>query len=385
MPERGRTIVAGAALGLLVATVAAPAALAQVGGDRDQPTWEQRWATSALDGPFDEPGHTIRTDPFGVSGTMRYEKAGPTDQILQVQVRLVDDPGDDVTLPERCTVPLPAVATATTPQTERVAELPFAVELAGVPCNGAYRLEVEATLSDPDSPTYVLAQPVAVGLLPAGVTGLAVELDEEQRKATVTFTPLAPEERAPDAIGYVIERGGPATDTGAGEFVDVGTLGLEDEPRFVDDLARVPGGTYTYRVRATRAGAGEPERSSVIETETQTITIGDPPDQPPESVGPGRKSPRRGSAPVARRSQPTSTRRATTATTIDTGFEDTLDYGDRPRGELPDIPGDEPVAGRSVITEEDEGLDLAAPVAGALVLVGWAGHIAYLNRLAKHL
>ena len=31
----------------------------------------------------------------------------------------------------------------------------------------------------------------------------------------------------------------------------------------------------------------------------------------------------------------------------------------------------------------DDGVDFAVPAAGALVLLGWAGHIVYLNRLAK--
>jgi len=380
MPERPlRRAIAGAALGLVAAALVAPAAAAQ-----GAPTWEERWGGSELDAPFDEPGHTVRTDPFTVSGTMRYEKGGPADQIAQVEVRLVDDPADDATLPEGCPLPAPVVATPTEAQPDLVAAFPFAVELAGVPCNGAYLLEVEATLNDPEADTYVLGQPVAVGLLPDAVTDLAVALDEPARRATVTFRPLPAERRSPDAVGYVLERGGPATDSGPGTFVDVDTIGLDAEPRFVDDLARATGGVYTYRVRAMRAGVDEPERSSVLDTETQTITIGAPPGQPAAQAPTPRARARR-SAALTRRSAPA--RRATTATTIDTGFEGTIDYGELPEGELPaEVPGEEPLAGQSIITEEAEGgVDLAAPVAGALVLLGWAGHIAYINRLARQL
>jgi len=384
MPDRPvRRVLLGVGVGLAAVALVAPPAPAQ-----ESPTFDERWAGSRLDSPFDVPDHTVRTDPFAVSGTMRYEKRGPADQIVQAEVRLVDDPTDDVALAEGCTLPTPAVATPTQPQQDLVAEMPFAVELTGVPCNGAYLLEVEATLNDPEADTYVLAQPMAIGLLPAAVSDLAIVLDEPGRAATVTFTPLAPEQLARDALGYVLERGGPATGTGPGEFVDVGTTDLDDEPRFVDDLARVAGGTYTYRVRAMRAGADEPERSSVIETPSDTITIDARPDEGPEEAAPTPRARARRSSggAVTRRSAPT--RRATTATTIDTGFEDTIDYGDLPEGELPDgvVPGDEPLAGQSIITEEREGgVDLAGPVAGALVLLGWAGHIAYLNRLARQL
>ena len=67
-------------------------------------------------------------------------------------------------------------------------------------------------------------------------------------------------------------------------------------------------------------------------------------------------------------------------TTLDTGFNDELDYGDR---DIPE-PGEELAGeGQSVIQTDTEGAGLLGPVAGAMVLLGWAGHVAYLNRLAK--
>src|SRR3546814_14651511 len=63
-------------------------------------------------------------------------------------------------------------------------------------------------------------------------------------------------------------------------------------------------------------------------------------------------------------------------------FRSTLDYGERSDSELA---GDEPVAGQSIVRDEAEGMGLAVPAAGALVMLGWAGHLLYLNRLAKQL
>lgn len=385
-----RLLAAAGSLGVAVLLLAGPAALAQTDGlpdPEEELSWEQRWAASALDAPFDVDDHVVRVQPFSISGAMRYEKQGPTDHIVRVEVRVVDDPADTSTPGAGCTLPEPVVVAGSGPQPELTSEVPFLVDGVEVLCNGAYVVEVEATVDDPEAPTYTLRRPFAMGMLPPAVTDLAVDLDEGQRRATVTFTPVPDDQLAPDAIGYVLERGGPVDDAGAlGAFVDVATLDLDDEARFVDDLARAPGGTYEYRVRAMRAGAEQPERSSIIDTETARVTIGAPPQTPTTQRGSAvvRRSTRRGAGAAVRGGASARPTTRMTPTTLDTGYEDTLDYGDRPPGS-PAIPGDEPLAGQSVIRDEGEGLDLAGPVAGALVLVGWAGHIAYLNRLAKHL
>lgn len=386
MPDRSLRRVLGAAgsLGVALLLLAGPAALAQLPDPTEELSWEQRWAASTLDAPFDVDDHVVRVQPFSISGAMRFEKQGPTDHIVQVEVRVVDDPADERAPGDGCRLPEPVVVPGPGPRPELTSEVTFQVPGVEIPCNGAYLVEVEATVDDPEAPTYTLRRPFAMGMLPAAVTDLAVDLDEGARRAAVTFTPVPDDQLAPDAIGYVLERGGPVDDEGAlGAYVDVATIDLDDEARFVDDLARAAGGTYEYRVRAMRAGAVEPERSSVIDTETARITIGAPKQTPTTRRGSavGRRSTRRSAAPVVRGSAPA---RPTTQTTLDTGFEGTLDYGDRRPGS-PAVPGDEPLAGQSVIRDEGEGLDLAGPLAGALVLVGWAGHIAYLNRLAKQL
>lgn len=397
MPERPRTswVLAASAVAFLAALLAAPAAMAQTdevpppsspddvappGGDADR-----RWAGSALHAPFDVDGTTLRQESFGADGEFHYEKMGPADQIVQATVQVVDDPTDDFTPGEECLLPPPAVVPGTGEDTDGnafTADLPFAVIL-DVPCNGRYLVQAEARLNDPQRPAFTLERSFVLAALPAAVTEVSAKVRPDERKAVVRFTPLSPDQLDPDAVGYVVERAGPAA-TGEARFDDVGTLGLDDEPRFVDDLAAVEAGSYTYRVRAVRAGADGEVRSSIIDTPTAAIELEGDPTSPTTTSG---VDTRGGSIRVPNRAT-TIRRRSTTTrqgppTTLDTGFEESLDYGD---GELAQELADEPVAGgQSVVRDEDETVDLAVPAAGALVMLGWAGHIVYLNRLAKQL
>jgi hypothetical protein len=337
------------------------------------------WGASSFEAPFDEPDASLRRETFDVEGTLRYQKTGPSDFIEEVEVRVVDDPNDTLTLGDGCTLPEPAAFPGDGPGPGLTAEQDFLLEGVTLPCNGRYVVEATGRLEDPDAGAYTLRQPFVVAAMPASVTGLGVTLDGDERSVTVTFQPLGAGDLAPDAIGYVLERSGDD-----GLFVDVAAIEVRDDPEFVDPLTDVAAGAYTYRVRAVRSGVDGDIRSSIIDTETDTVEVeGDVPGStPPTSSGRaevtgarssgGRISvPRTGSAP-----------RLTTPTTLDTGFEDTLDYGDRGEGE---IAGDEPVAGQSIVRDEAEGISLAVPTAGALVMLGWAGHILYLNRLAKQL
>lgn len=406
MPERRHTrAVAALAGGLLAVLLAGPVALAQTEeidpGQEPPPSPSQpeppeepeepeepeqhppgSWGASSFEAPFDEPDASLRRETFDVEGTLRYQKTGPSDFIEEVEVRFVDDPDDSLTLGDGCTLPEPAVFSGDGPEPGLTAEQDFLVEGVTLPCNGRYLVEATGRLEDPDAGTYTLRQSFVVAAMPASVTGLGVTVDGDERSVTVTFQPLAEGDLAPDAIGYVLERSGDD-----GLFVDVATIEVGDDPEFVDPLTDVAAGAYTYRVRAVRAGVDGDIRSSIIDTETDTVEVeGDPPSAPGSTpttssgragVTSSRSSggrisvPRTGSAP-----------RLTTPTTLDTGFEDTLDYGDRGEGE---IAGDEPVAGQSIVRDEAEGMGLAVPAAGALVMLGWAGHILYLNRLAKQL
>lgn len=407
MPERPRATRAAAALagGLLATLLAGPVALAQTGelaptdelapGQQQLPAPEQpgqyppgSWEASSFEDPFDADGATVRRQAFDVEGTLRYQKTGPADFIEEVEVRVVDDPADSFTPGDGCPLPSPTTITGDGPRPGLTAEQVFEVDDVSVPCNGRYLVEAQGRLEDRDAEPYTLRRSFVLAAMPASVTGLGVTYDGSGRSVTATFQPLADEELAPDATGYVLERSGPEGDT----FVDVATIGLDDEPRFVDPLDDAPAGAYTYRVRAVRAGADGDVRSSLIDTETDTVEVaGEPPSSSTSSPGAaaGRRptgSPSGGGRVTVGRTG--SGPRLTTPTTLDTGFEDTLDYGEGGDGEREDedeLAGDEPVAGQSIVRDESEGMGLAVPAAGALVMLGWAGHLLYLNRLAKQL
>lgn len=400
MPEHGRAarILGASAAALLAALLAAPAASGQT-DEVPPPTSpddvappgdgaDGRWAGSALHSPE---GGTLRQEVFTVAGEFHYQRMGPADQIAQATIQVVDDPSDDFTPGEACILPPPAVVPGTGEETNdepggfTTADLRFSVDVE-VPCNGRYLVQAEARLNDPQRPPFTLERSFVLAALPAAVTEVDAKVRDDERKAVVTFTPLPPDQLDPDATGYVVERSGPAA-AGEGRFDDVGTLGLDDEPRFVDDLAAQEAGSYTYRVRAVRAGADGDVRSSIIDTATADIELEGDPTSPTTTEGEAEVDTRGGSIRVPSRA--TSTRRRSTTTrqgpptTLDTGFEESLDYGD---GELGQELADEPVAGgQSVVRDEEDTVDLAVPAAGALVMLGWAGHIVYLNRLAKQL
>lgn len=396
MPERPRTARAAAALagGLLATLLVAPVALAQTGEvpptdgldpGQQQPPEQQppgSWEASSFEEPFDADGAIVPRETFDIEGTLRYQKTGPSDFIEEVEVRIVDDSGDSFTPGDGCSLPSPTTISGDGPRPGLTAEQSFEVHDVSVPCNGRYLVEAQGRLADPDAESFTLRRSFVLAAMPASVTGLGVTYDGSGRSVTATFQPLADDQLAPDATGYVLERSGPDGDT----FVDVATIGLDDEPRVVDPLDDAPAGTYTYRVRAVRAGADGDVRSSLVDTETDTVEVeGEPPSSSTSS--PGAAAGRRG---VGARSaggrisagRTGSDPRLTTPTTLDTGFEDTLDYGERSDDELA---GDEPVAGQSIVRDEAEGMGLAVPAAGALVMLGWAGHLLYLNRLAKQL
>lgn len=407
MPDRTARVLGALAAGLLAVLLAGPVALAQTEevpsediepeeppADPDAPQEPEQpeqpeehppgsWEGSSYEAPFDQPDPTLSRSTFDVAGTLRYQKTGPADFIQHVEVRVVDDPTDSFSPGDGCSLPEPVAFRGEGAEPGLVAEQPFLVEDVTLPCNGRYVVEAEGRLEDPEAAPYTLQRSFVLSALPASVTGLGVTLDGDDRAVTATFQPLAEEELAVDAIGYVLERSGPDDDD---TFVDVASIGLDDEPAFVDPLSGAPAGAYTYRVRAVRGGADGDVRSSVVDTETDTVEVeGDPATTPASRRGAigsrssgGRATlPRRGAAP-----------RSTTPTTLDTGFEDTLDYGEQGggAGSVDDeLAGDEPVAGQSIVRDEGEEMGLAVPAAGALVMLGWAGHILYLNRLAKQL
>jgi hypothetical protein len=399
MPDRrGATRVAAAlSAGLLAVLLAGPTALAQTDEvppsedlDPGQPQPpappeepEQHppgsWGASNFEAPFDVPDATLRDETFDIIGTLRYQKTGPSDFVQEVEVRVVDDPDDSFTPGDACALPSPTRIPGDGPRAGFTAEQVFAVSGVSLPCNGRYLVEAEGRLEDPDAETYTLRQSFVLAAPPRSVTGLGLTLNGEARSVTATFQPLSDEDLAPDAIGYVLERSGPE----GGTYVDVATIDVDDDPRFVDPLADAPAGTYTYRVRAVRAGADGDVRSSLTDAESDTVDVeGDPVSTSASPRATAGRSGATSSRFGGRVTRTGTTPRLTTPTTLDTGFDDELDYGARGEGSRD---GDDPLAGASIVRDEGDGMGLAVPAAGALVMLGWAGHILYLNRLAKQL
>lgn len=409
MPDRSRPARFAAALsgGVLAVALLGPVALAQTdevprSGELDprqqpppdppeEPTPDPgqpepgSWEASSFEEPFDEADATLRRDTFDIVGTLRYQKTGPSDFIEEIEVRIVDHPDDSFTPGDGCTVPSATTIAGEGPGPSLTAEQAFTVAEVSVPCNGRYLVEAEGRLEDPEAEPYTLRQAFVLAAPPASVTGLGVTLDGEERVVTATFQPPPDDTLAPDAVGYVLERSGPEGDT----FADVASIDVGDEPRFVDPLSDAPAGAYTYRVRAVRAGADGDVRSSLTDTESDTIDVAGDPTSTSTSARrrAGTGGSRSGGRVSVTRSGPAP--RLTTPTTLDTGFEDILDYGDgngaTDGGDDDELAGDEPVAGSSIVRDEGEGMGLAVPAAGALVMLGWAGHLLYLNRLAKQL
>lgn len=432
MPESARRwLCAGTAVVALASVVLAPAVLAQTG----EPTYTERqqrfWSQSEIHEPFEDFETVVTDSTIDFRGTFHLVREFPSDHIELVSVALSDDPADDFVPAEGCTTPEPRVFP---PTDERDAgdddQRPFEILDATFPCNGRYLISAVGRANRPDIPEYEQLRAVVVAERPAPVTQVDATLgdagdnddtpeqadpvdeapvdpvpDEEggtpgeaepsdrEERVTVTFTPFPPEQRPFDLEGYRVERAGPATASGEyGLFAPVGDdVAVDDEPEVVDVLPSP--GTYRYRVRAVRAGSRQQVLSSPTASPTVDVRSGDRSEtadpSTPDSEGttvtrrsstesrtPARIPTRRSAGPVR------------VPTTADTGFDEELDYGDRPAvGPAFDGSADEEFgAGQSIVREEGgEGVDFIAPVAGALVLIGWAGHIAYLNRLAKHL
>ena len=398
MPER-RTRLAGAlAAGLVAATAAAaPAVLAQTEPGVSDPA---AWSESHFIRPFDGGEATVAVESFDIAGLFVKQRQS-TEQIVRVDVSFEDTAGGDTvdTTPEepsgdpaddgeqaltRCVPenPPPFVGEGTTD--DRTASYSFTVpaEQSIWPCNGRYRV-VAAAQSNQEVEPYELIGVLTVVVPPLPVTAVSARYDDGIDAVEISFEPLSDDEQAVDAIGYRVERAGPATDGDHGSFQAVGEdLANDDEPVALDEPEE--GGDYRYRVRAMRSGPDGPVLSDPGGTAVAEVTVpGAPPDDSTTTTSAtgGTSRTRVNGRSGIGAPRPRQGPRFGTPTTADTGFEETLDYGDREEGgDAPELAGE---AGRSIIRTEDEGAGLLAPVAGALVLVGWAGHIAYLNRLAK--
>lgn len=290
------------------------------------------------------------------------------------------------------------------------------------PCNGSFAIRATATQvnlddvdpgapdpteADPDEPgSHTIVKELRVAVRPPSVDGVHASVagnadpelgptEENPEAVTVTWTKLG---ERPESEGYRIKRAGPATDGSFGGFTTVGEVPESGAASFEDSLTAP--GEYWYQVVALRdSGVEQPTSVESRTTEASAAKVrvagpapeggGDAGDQdgsgsedsgasagarPPLTL-PEDEGGASGSRPNSSRWRP--------PTTVDTGFDETLDYGEDGRP-TPTTGGNELAGeGQSVIRTEDEGAGLLGPAAGALVLLGWAGHVAYLNRLAK--
>lgn len=355
------------------ALLAGPAVLAQ--SDVSDPA---DWQASTFTAPFQGRSGTVDRASFGIEGLISKERDG-FERIVRVEVRFehhdgrAPDPDDDC-------VPLsPAPVVGEESTDDDTATYTFSVppDASVWPCNGRYRI-VAAAQSSQEVGTYEMVGELAVAVPPLPVTVVATRFDDSVDAVEVVWEPLSEEETAVDAIGYRVERAAPG-----GEFVEVGEdVGL-DEPTVVLDEPDT-GGEHRYRVRAIRSGPEGPILSPVEGTAVSEVTVPAPPATSTTTTtkATGTTGPRISGGRVAVPGR-TTPRLPSPPTTVDTGFQERLDYGDRDAPgteDDPELAGD---SGQAIIRTDDEGAGLLAPAAGALVLLGWAGHIAYLNRLAR--
>ena len=381
-PTRRRTAASLGGAVLLATAWAAPAVLAQDNAGVSNPAdWEGSRFTS--------PSGTVSEEAFAISGV--FTKVRQTaERITQIDVSFQGDgptgaapsPDDPTDVESTDCVPEDPPPFLRPPSDgspdDTVDRFEFRVDAADSvwPCNGRYTI-VAAGQSNQEVAAYEISTVISVAVPPAPITVVNARWDSDVEAVEVIFEPLGEDQLAVDAIGYRVERAGPDGDA----FAPVGDdLGVDDEPVVLDTPDT--GGEYRYRVRAIRAGPDGPVLSVAAATAVGEVTVPGEVVEPTTTTttaarsGTVRTGGRRSGVIVTRGSTPG---RSGPPTTADTGFDETIDYGDRqPRQELA---GQE--EGQSIIRTEGEGAGLVAPVAGALVLLGWAGHIAYLNRLAK--
>ncbi len=267
-----------------------------------------------------------------------------------------------------CSAPAPIDAEVTRrPDQPRVFD--FRAGL-GFQCNGAYRLDLLLTVAGQPGGTLATRQ-IRVAAPGPPVTGVAAAAEGR----TVLIRWERPENAPPDLLGYRVER----TDaTGA-----VVTLGDTAETSTIDSGVPEGGGSLRFAVRTVRNGPDGPVVSAAA---TSRAVVFDPlPGVPPAPGAHGTDgTPGAGRRIGGRLTLPSSSvsrlRKPSASATADTGFSETLPFGDRePGSDEPVLPADELAS----LTYEDEGRGLVVPIAVGLVLGVWALHLRRITRLAR--
>lgn len=380
MPSGMRRAVHGAIalVAFAIVTLAGPVALAQQGQNDPPPPW----SGSALDRPGDLVTE-LDADHVDVAGHFRYQKPTATSEIVRIVVDLVDDPSDDFEPVDACDAEPVEIASDGTSASDGIDELAFRVDALPVACNGRFLLEATAETSDDTS--YTLRATLEASIAPPAVETLTTSADAAAQQVTVDWEPVPADQLPPDTVGYLLQRAGPRQEDGSfGSFRDLRVLKPDEDTVAVDGVPEP--GAYRYRVRTMRHGIDGPVLASITDTGAETATVDEPPPTTTTTTAP--PAPTVGVAIPRPRPAP----RLSPPTTADTGFEEELDYGDAPprtttvTSMLPELATELPDGGQSIVRDEGEdGVNLLIPAAGALVLIGWAGHLAYVNRLAKQL
>jgi hypothetical protein len=274
---------------------------------------------------------------------------------------------------------------------------------ARFPCNLVYELRATAQANADEEvtggapPPFSMPLLVGVAIPPAPVSSVDATLDIDGDEVTVTLEwPAGPE---PDLLGYVVNR------VTGDDTESLGQVDATEHPTFVDEDP--PAGTESrYDVIAMRQGPDEEVEQVAAEPTSVTVDVpgdeedddsegGEGADGDGESVDPqlaGDATPTDGGGRPAPGSLssvriPATPPRPTTPTTLDTGFDETIDYGESGEsGEVAAVPpGD-----NSVVAMFDDGTtgspwsdeETMTFVAGGLAVLSGAGTILTVTRRA---
>ncbi|CAN5614487.1 hypothetical protein BH20ACT2_BH20ACT2_25720 [soil metagenome] len=244
-------------------------------------------------------------------------------------------------------------------------------------CNGTYQVtaiardgrsgDVEPISAEIGPRQFTVAAP------PAPVIDLAVVVNPD-RTVTVTW---APGGDGPDYQGYEVvrSRGG-----------DAAAASPSEATTFNDTQKAPPEGKLSYTVVALRSdGAGDVIRSEAAVSGVDLSEVTDPTVPPGDGPGSGAGSGRGGSSGSGgsggSSSSGSASGRSGPPTTLDTGFDEEIDYGDRELGAADAVLPDD-LASTQRFNDGSEPRGLLVPVALALVLVLGAMHLRHLTRLA---
>lgn len=270
---------------------------------------------------------------------------------------------------------------------------------ATFPCNLVYELRATAQANADEGITggapgpYAMPLLLAVAIPPEPVSSVDALLEIDDDDLTVTLEwPAGPE---PDLLGYVVNR------TIGEETETLGQVDAAEHPAFVDE-GPAAGEEIRYDVIAVREGPDDDVEQVAASPASVTVDVPSEEDEDVEGAdgtGDGGADPQLageatptdgGSAPapgslssVRVHGQPVP---PTTPTTLDTGYSDTIDYGEL--GEVGEATG--PLGDDSVVAIYDEGTtgspwrdeETMTFVAGGLAVLSGAGTILTVTRRA---